>query len=109
MQSLQLRRNKPEANLDICISSHPAAQQDALLEEMARSEGLASQEIKSKAFVLNREFYGWQLDVRWGLQLFRPNVCAFADELQRVASRVDVVFDLAGDWTTRCLPSRFKY
>ena len=90
VQSLQLRRNKTEANLDICISSHPAAQQDALLEEMARSEGLASQEI-SEGFCFERESLLAGSSTFLRVSTLPTNVCAFADELQRVASRVDVV------------------
>ena len=90
VQSLQLRRNKTEARLDICLSSHTAARQDALLEGMVRSEGLALKEA-NEASCFEREalFADGSTFIR--ASTLPTNTCAFADELQRVAPKIDVV------------------
>jgi FAD/FMN-containing dehydrogenases len=90
VQSLQLRRNKAEAHLDICLSSHTAARQDALLEEMVRVEGLELKEA-NEASCCEREalFAGGSTVIR--ASTLPTNTCAFADELQRVAPTIDVV------------------
>lgn len=90
VQSLQLRRDKTEAHLDICLSSHTAAQQDALLAGMARGEGLESQEI-SEGSCLERETLLADGSTFLRVSTLPTNVCAFADELQHVAPKIDVV------------------
>ena len=86
IQSLQLRRNKTEARLDICLSSH----QDALLAGMARNDGLALQEA-NEASCFDREalLAGGSTFIR--VSTLPANTCAFADELQHVVPKIDVV------------------
>ena len=90
VQSLQLRRHKTDARLEICLSSHTAACQDALLEEMVRVEGLALIEADG-ASCLEREalFADGSTVIR--ASTLPTNTCAFADELQRVFPKIDVV------------------
>jgi len=89
VQSLQLRRNKTEAHLDICLISHTAAQQDALLAGMARDKGLALQEA-SAAPCFKRETLLIDGSTFIRVSTLPTNTCAFADELQRVAPRIDI-------------------
>jgi glycolate oxidase FAD binding subunit len=89
VQSLQVRRSKTEAHLDICISSHTAAQQDLLLMGMARDEGLALQEA-SEGSCFEREALLTDGSVFIRVSTLPTNVCAFADELQLVSSTIDI-------------------
>jgi glycolate oxidase FAD binding subunit len=90
VQSLQLRRNKTEASLDICLSSHTAAGQDTLLGGMARVEGLALQEA-NEASCFEREALLADGSTFVRASTLQTNACAFADELQRLAPKIDVV------------------
>jgi glycolate oxidase FAD binding subunit len=89
IQSLQLRRNKTEASLDICLSSHTAARQDVLLEGMVRVEGLALKETSGACFEREALFADGSTFIR--ASTLPTNTCAFTDELQRIAPKVDVV------------------
>ena len=90
VQSLQLRRNKTEARLDICLSSHMAAHQDALLEGMVLVEGLALKEA-NEASCFKREalFADGSTVIR--ASTLPTDTCAFADQLQGVFGKIDVV------------------
>jgi glycolate oxidase FAD binding subunit len=90
VQSLQLRRNKTEARLDICLSSHAAAHQDILLEGMVRGEGLAVKEA-NEASCFEREalFVDGSTFIR--ASTLPTNTCVFTDELQHIAPKIDVV------------------
>jgi glycolate oxidase FAD binding subunit len=90
VQSLQLRRNKTEAHLEICLSSHTAAKQDALLTGMARDEGLTLQEI-NEGSCFGRETLLADGSTFMRVSTLPTNTCAFADELQRVAPKIEVV------------------
>jgi glycolate oxidase FAD binding subunit len=90
VQSLQLRRNKTEAHLDMCLISHAAAQQDALLARMARDQGLALQEASGGA-CFGREALFTDSSAFIRVSTLPTNVCAFADELQLVAPKIEIV------------------
>lgn len=89
-QSLQLRRNKTEAHLDICLISHTAAQQDALLMGMVRDEGLVLQEA-SEGSCFERDALLADGSTFIRVSTLPTDICAFADELQRIAPRIEIV------------------
>jgi len=89
MQALQIRRNKSEAHLDISLTSHPAAQQDELLSQMAQAEGLVLQEInEASCFIRDRPHAEGSTFVR--ISTLPVDVCAFVDQLQHVAQKIDI-------------------
>jgi glycolate oxidase FAD binding subunit len=90
VQSLQLRRNKTEAHLDMCLVAHAAAQQDALLARMVRDEGLALQET-SEGSCSERDTLLADGATFIRASTLPTNVCAFADELQLVAPKIEIV------------------
>ena len=88
IQSLQLQRNKTEASLDICLSSHRAARQEVLLEGMVQAEGLALKEANGACFEREALFADGSTFIR--ASTLPTNICAFTDELQRIALKIEV-------------------
>ena len=90
VQSLQLRRNRTEAHLDVCLSSHAAAKQDVLLAAMAREEGHRLEE-SSNGTCFRREPLLSEGSTFIRVSTLPANTCAFADQLQSSALKIDVV------------------
>jgi glycolate oxidase FAD binding subunit len=90
VRSLQLRRNRTEAHLDICLISHPAAEQDALLAGMARDEGLTLQEANG-ASCFERETLLSDGSTFIRVSTLPTDICAFVDELQHIAAKIEIV------------------
>ncbi len=90
IQALQLRRTQGEAHLDVCLTAHPAAQQETLLATMAQAAGLALQET-AEASCFEREalLTGNSTFIR--VSTLPVDTCAVADELQRMSPAIEVV------------------
>ena len=89
-QALQVRRTQAEAHLDVCLTAHPAAQQEALLATMAQDAGLELRET-TDASCFEREalLAGNSTFVR--ISTLPTDICAVADELQSISPAIEVV------------------
>ncbi|HEY8997731.1 MAG TPA: FAD-binding oxidoreductase [Edaphobacter sp.] len=89
-QALQMRRTQAEAHLDICLTAHPAAQQEMLLATMAQCAGLSLRE-NGDASCFEREalLAGDSTFIR--VSTLPTDTCAVADELQRMSPMLEVI------------------
>lgn len=89
-QALQVRRTSAEAHLDICLTAHPAARQEALLATMAQKEGLDLREA-ADALCFERDalLAGGSTFIR--ISTLPADICAVVDELQRVSPAIEVI------------------
>lgn len=89
MQSLQLRRTCNDCHLDVCLNAHPEANQDAILAQMTKQEGLTLAEVSDDIWRERESLFAPNATVL-RIATLPAEVCVYADSLQTSRPGVEI-------------------